>query len=456
MSAVFLARLQFGLTAGFHFLFPPTTLGLTLVILILESLYLRKKDEATRDVSSFLIRVLGVVFVMGVATGIALEFAFGNNWSAYSRTVGDIFGAPLAAEGVFAFFLESVFLGILVFGRRRVSPRMYWLSAFLVFFASHLSGVWIIIANSWMQTPAGFRMEAGRAVLTDFFQAALNPSTVVRLVHTVLGGWITGSLAAAGVAAWLILKGRSRAKAVLLLKTSLAVFIVTSLLQLGSGHAHSIQVTKTQPEKMAAFEALWETRTNAPFTVFGIPDVKNEKTNLAVRVPGMLSFLVGFSTETRVQGLNDFPKDERPPVLLPFAGYHLMILFGLLFILMAVWGAVLLVRKRAADSRLFLKLLLFAIPLPYLANELGWIAAEVGRQPWAVYRVLRTSDAVSKVVPAGNVLFSLILFTVIYSLIAAAGVSIILRLVRKGPDEEKEGQSPPEGTVPQASPQGGL
>jgi cytochrome d ubiquinol oxidase subunit I len=456
MSAVFLARLQFGLTAGFHFLFPPTTLGLTLVILILESLYLRKKDETYRNVSSFLVKILGVVFVMGVATGIALEFAFGNNWSSYSRTVGDIFGAPLAAEGVFAFFLESVFLGILVFGRRRVSARMYWLSAFLVFFASHLSGLWIIIANSWMQTPAGFRMVAGRAVLTDFFQAALNPSTVVRLVHTVLGGWITGSLAAAGVAAWLVLKNRSRAKAVLLLKTALSVFVVASLLQLGSGHAHSIQVTKTQPEKMAAFEALWETRTAAPFTVFGIPDVKNEKTDLAIRVPGMLSFLVGFDTGTKVQGLNDFPKDERPPVLLPFAGYHLMILFGLLFILMAVWGAVLLLRKRAADSRLFLKLLLLAIPLPYLANELGWIAAEVGRQPWAVFRVLRTSDAVSRVVPAGNILFSLILFTVIYALIAAAGVSVVLRLVRKGPDEEKEGQSPPGGTVPQGSPQGGC
>jgi cytochrome bd ubiquinol oxidase subunit I len=459
MNAVLLARLQFGLTAGFHFLFPPTTLGLTLVILILESLYLRKKDEAYKDVSSFLIRILGVVFVMGVATGIALEFAFGNNWSAYSRTVGDIFGAPLAAEGVFAFFLESVFLGILVFGRRRVSAKMYRLSAFLVFFASHLSGLWIIIANSWMQTPAGFRMDAGRAVLTDFVRAALNPSTVVRLVHTVLGGWITGSLAAAGVAAWLLLKDRSRAKAVLLLKTALTVFVVTSLLQLGSGHAHSIQVTRTQPEKMAAFEALWETRTAAPFTVFGIPDEKNERTRLAVRVPGMLSFLVGFDTATRVQGLNDFPKEERPPVFLPFVGYHLMILFGLLFILMALWGAGLLLRKRAAESRPFLKLLLLAIPLPYLANELGWIAAEVGRQPWAVYRILRTSDAVSRVVPAGNILFSLILFTAIYSLVAAAGVSIILRLVRQGPDapmEEKEGQSPPGGAVPRGSPQGGL
>jgi len=452
MNSVLLARLQFGLTAGFHFLFPPTTFGLTLVILILESLHIRKKNDIYRDVSSFLVRILGVVFVMGVATGIALEFAFGNNWAAYSRTVGDIFGAPLAAEGIFAFFLESVFLGVLVFGRRRVSPQAYWLSAFLVFFASHLSGVWIIIANSWMQTPAGFRMEAGRAVLTDFFKAAANPSMVVRFIHTVLGGWITGSLAAAAIGAWLILKNRPRERAGLLLRTSLAVFIAVSVLQLGSGHVHSIQVTRTQPEKMAAFEALWRTRTGAPFTVFGIPDEKAETTRLAVRIPGLLSLLVGFDSGTRVQGLDDFPKSDRPPVLLPFAGYHLMILFGLLFILMAVLGAVLLARKKAADSRWYLRLLIIVLPLTYLANEFGWIAAEVGRQPWAVYKVLRTADAVSRVVPPGQVVFSLTMFTVVYALIAAAGMSVILRLVRRGPEE---GQSPPGGTVPEAAPQGG-
>ena len=441
MDPVFLARLQFGLTAGFHFLFPPTTLGLSLVILILESLYIRKKAAIDKDVSNFLIRILGVVFVMGVATGIALEFAFGNNWSAYSRAVGDIFGAPLAAEGVFSFFLESVFIGILVFGRRRVSPKMYWLSAFLVFFASHLSGLWIIIANSWMQTPAGYALEGGRAVLTDFWQAAFNPSTVVRFFHTILGGWVTGSLVAAGIAAWHLLKGRSREKAALVLRVSVIVFAVTAVLQLGSGHAHSVQVTRTQPEKMAAFEALWQTQSGAPFTIFGIPDEKTEKTYLAVRIPCFLSFLVGFDTDATVLGLNEFPKDERPPVFLPFAGYHLMILFGLIFIAMAVWGGILLARKKLGESRAYLKLIILAIPLPYLANELGWIAAEVGRQPWAVYRVLRTADAASKVVPAGDILFSLVLFTAIYTLIAAAGLSIILRLVRSGFDEPAQAAS---------------
>jgi len=441
MDAVFLARLQFGLTAGFHFLFPPTTLGLTLLVVIIETLYGRTKNEIYKRLSVYLVKILGTVFVMGVASGIVLEFAFGNNWAAYSRTVGDIFGAPLAAEAVFSFFLESVFLGILVFGRDRVSAGTYRLSAVLVFLGAHLSGLWIIIANSWMQTPAGFRMEGGRAVLSDFWQAALNPSTVVRFVHTILGGWTTGALVAMAAAAWLILKRRSAAAdtAARLMKPALAVFAVSAVLQLGSGHAHSMQVTRTQPEKMAAFEAQWKTMEGAPFTVFGIPDEKAERTRLAVRIPKMLSLLVHLDPEGTVLGLDEFPKDERPPVFLPFAGYHLMILFGLLFILMGVWGVWLQARKKLTSSRFYLKLVLFAVPLPYLANELGWIAAEVGRQPWAVYKVLRTSEAVSAVVPAGNILFSIILFTLIYALIGVAGLMVILRTIRGGPGEPAAG-----------------
>src|SRR3990172_3878846 len=225
MDPVMLSRIQFGLAAGFHFIFPPLTFGLTLIILIFETRYLIGDNDLYKKISTFLIKILGLIFAMGVATGIVLEFSFGTNWSNYSRMVGDIFGAPLAAEGIFAFFMESVFLGILIFGRNRVSKHVYLLSTFLVFFASHLSGLWIIIANSWMQTPAGYAIEGGRAVLKDFYAASLNPSTVVRFIHTVIGGWITGSLFTAGIGAWYILKNRDREAAGTLLKTGLWIFI---------------------------------------------------------------------------------------------------------------------------------------------------------------------------------------------------------------------------------------
>ncbi len=437
MDAVLLARIQFGFTAGFHFLFPPTTFGLTFIIFILESLYLRKKDEIYKNISTFLIKILAVVFIMGVATGIVLEFAFGNNWSNYSRIVGDIFGAPLAAEGVFSFFLESVFIGILIFGRSRISIKNYWFSSFLVFFASHLSGLWIIIANSWMQTPAGYRIEGGRAVLGNFFEAALNPSTLNRYLHVVLAGWITGSALVAGIAAWYFIKNRHVVQARLLLKISLIIFFTTSILQLFSGHAHSIQVAETQPEKMAAFEALWETEEGAPFAVFGIPDGRKQTTYFSIKIPKFLSLLIHFDPNAKVLGLNEFPKDERPPVFLPFASYHVMILLGSLFILLSLTGITLFIRKKIWSSRWYHKLLIFTFPLPHLANEFGWIAAEVGRQPWAVYKVLRTADAASPVVPAGNILFTLTLFLLVYALIAVVGTSIILKHVRRGPEDLK-------------------
>jgi cytochrome d ubiquinol oxidase subunit I len=248
---------------------------------------------------------------------------------------------------------------------------------------------------------------------------------------------MTGSLIAAAVAAWFLLKNRTPEKAGLLLRVSIVVFAFSALIQLGSGHAHSVQVTRTQPEKMAAFEALWETQEGAPFTVFGIPDEKNQKTHLAVRIPKLLSFLVDFDPNSEVKGLNEFPEEERPPVFLPFASYHLMILFGLYFIFIGGAGAWLLMRKKIAGSRWFLRLLVLSFPLPLLANEFGWISAEVGRQPWAVYGILKTADAVSPVVPAGNILFSLIMFCVIYALIGTAGSSIILRIIRRGPVDPK-------------------
>jgi cytochrome d ubiquinol oxidase subunit I len=434
MNALILARLQFAFTIGFHFIFPPTTFGLTLIVVIAETLYLKTKNEIYKNLSAFLVKILGLVFVLGTATGIVMEFSFGNNWSEYSRLVGDIFGAPLAAEGIFAFFLESVFLGILLFGRERVSGKAYWWSSFLVFFGAHLSGLWIIIANSWMQTPAGFKIVKGKAVLTDFWAAAFNSSTVERYAHTVVAGWITGSLLVAGIAAWYLIKKRSLPYAQPLLKIALIIFIAMALAQFATGHFHSVQVAKTQPEKMAAFEALWETQKGAPLVNFGIPSVKEEKNYYLFEFPKMLSFLVYGDVNAEMKGLKDFPKEERPPVWASFASYHIMVFIGVWLAMMAFAGLYLLIGKKAFVNRWYLYMLLFSIPLPYLANEFGWVAAEVGRQPWAVFHVLKTSAAVSKAVPAGQILFSLIMFVLIYTLLFYVFIKILKKIIKKGPD----------------------
>lgn len=434
MDAVFLARIQFAVTVGFHFIFPPTTLGFALIILILETMYRKGKGEIYKQISTMLIKLLGLVFVLGTATGVVMEFAFGNNWAEYSRMVGDIFGAPLAAEAIFAFFLESVFLGVLLFGRNRVSGRVYWWSTFFVFFGSHLSGLWIIIANSWMQTPAGFKLVEGKAVLTDFWAAVANPSTLNRYLHTIIGSWITGSLLAAAVGAWYLLKKKWPQHGRLLLKISLTVFIASSLIQLVSGHGSAVQVAKTQPEKMASFEALWQTRDGAPMSLIGWPDETAQKTHFEIRVPKLLSFLIYGDFNARVLGLNAFADDEKPPLLMTYMSYHVMIALGFLFIAMALVGILLMFRKKLYEVKWYLWLLIITTPLAYVALETGWMAAEIGRQPWVVYKVMRTVDAVSKVVPAGQILFTLIVFSLIYALLFWVFVKIFAKIVAKGPE----------------------
>jgi cytochrome d ubiquinol oxidase subunit I len=434
MDVVLLARIQFALTVGFHFIFPPLTLGLTLLVVILESFFAKTKEDIYRKLSALLVKIVGLVFVLGTATGIVMEFAFGNNWAEYSRMVGDIFGAPLAAEGIFAFFLESVFLGILIFGREKVSNRTYWWSAFFVCLGSHLSGLWIIIANSWMQTPAGYEIVNGKAVLTDFFAAAVNHSTGIRFFHTIIGGWITGAVVAAAIAAWYLLKGKFVDYAKKLLVIAVALFALTSVLQLVHGHMHALQVSKTQPEKMAAFEALWETQKGAPMSLFGIPDQKNKKTYFEIKIPSLLSYLIHFDFDAEVIGLDAYPEDEIPPVLITYTAYHIMIALGMLFIGFSLLGGLLILLNKIWTARWYYIGLIVLAPLTLVAMEVGWIAAEVGRQPWAVYHVLKTADAVSKVVPAWQIVFSLIMFTLVYSLLFVIFLKIFFKIVKKGPE----------------------
>ena len=433
MSALLLARLQFALTICFHFLFPAMTLGTALIILISETLYLVKKNETYKQITDFLVRLLALIFVVGAASGIVMEFSFGTNWSGYSRAVGDIFGPILAAEGVIAFFLESVFLGVLLFGRNRVSPGVYWLSALLVFIGGHLSAFWIVVANSWMQTPAGYTInEAGKIVLNSFADAVFNPSTVVRYVHTIIASWITSSVMVAGIAGYYVRKGLHGQTARTMLKIGVILFALTPLLQLGAGHAHAIKVINLQPEKAAAMEGHFNTMKGAPIYALGYVDEKNQKT-YGISIPRGLSFLYNFDWNSEIKGLNEYPRGNWPPVNFTFQVYHMMVGAGVIMIALGLLGAYLLWTGRLYNHKWYLFLLPFLIPLPHIAHETGWIAAEVGRQPWIIYQMMKTSDAASVVVSAGEITFSLIMFSLVYLLLTVMFVKLSIKIVQKGP-----------------------
>lgn len=433
MDALLLARIQFAVTIGFHFLFPAMTLGVALIILISETLHLIQKNDVYRRITDFLARLLGLIFVVGAATGIVMEFSFGTNWSQYSRVVGDIFGPILAAEGVIAFFLESVFLGVLIFGRKRVSPKIYWLSAFLVFIGGHLSAFWIIVANSWMQTPAGHEITAtGKIILTDFGAAVFNPSTVARFLHTVLATWITGTILVCGIAGYYVRKGLHGEAARKMLIIGIILFAITPLLQLGAAHSHAIQVINTQPVKAAAMEGHFTTGRGAPLYLIGYVDEENEKTH-GIYIPKLLSFLYNFDFNSEIKGLREVPRNEWPPVNLVFQSYHIMVGLGMFFIGAGLLGAWLLWRGRLYRAKWYLFCLPFLIPLPHLAHETGWITAEVGRQPWIIYNLMKTADAASIVVSKGELIFSLTMFILTYLFLFVMFVKLFVRIVKQGP-----------------------
>jgi cytochrome d ubiquinol oxidase subunit I len=434
MDAVWLARVQFALTVGFHYLFPPLSIGLAWMLFAFQTRYLKTGDLVYRQLARFWLRAFAVTFAIGVASGITMEFQFGTNWAAYSRFVGDIFGAPLAAEGVFAFFLESSFLAVLLYGEHRVSKRVYWLSTLLVAVGATLSAFWIVVANSWQQTPVGFQLVNGRAELTDFWAAVFNPSTLPRYGHVVAGALVVGTFFVVGASAVMLLNKRHTAFAVRSLKSALLPFALSVLLVMGIGHPHAVQVAKTQPAKLAAFEGLWETRTGAPMLLFGLPNAQRERTEWAIGIPNLLSYLVGHSKETRVLGLKDVPAADRPPLLPTFLSFHLMVYLGGWFAFLAAWGLFLQWRGALADARLFQWAAALSLPLPFVANELGWMAAEIGRQPWVVYNLMRTRDAVSASVPAGQIAASIALFSAVYALLFGVWLFLLRRQLRLGPD----------------------
>lgn len=436
MDAVLLARAQFALTVMFHFLFPPITIGLALLITIIETLRWRTGNDLYRRMSDFWLKIFAVNFVVGVATGIVMEFEFGTNWASYSRFVGDIFGAPLAAEGVFAFFLESGFLGLLLFGRNRISSFVRWLAATMVWLGSTLSAFWIIVANSWMQTPAGFRLADGRAELTDFWAAVFNPSTLPRYTHTIASAWVCGSFLMAAISAWLFLRGRRTDVARASLKLGIIVALISTVLVFATGDRHAKQVARTQPAKFAAMEGLYSTERGAPLILFALPPSQQGRRDAPeLMITNLTSFLAFGNFQAPVQGLNEFPQAHWPPVAATFLSFHNMVIVGNLMLLLALAAAIQWWRKRLETSPVMLRAIFWGgLALPTIAIQLGWMAAEIGRQPWIVYGLMRTSEGVSKVVIAPEILTSIVLFGIIYLLLGAIWIFLLRREVMHGPE----------------------
>jgi cytochrome d ubiquinol oxidase subunit I len=432
MDVLMLSRLQFAGATFFHFLFVPLTLGLSILIAIMETVYVRTGDQDYRRMARFWGKIFIINFAVGVVTGITLEFQFGTNWSRYSKYVGDIFGSLLAIEATLAFFLESTFLAVWIFGWNRLSPKLHCLCIWLVAFASSMSALWILIANAWMQHPVGFVLRNGRAELSDFLAVVTQPFAFQIFFHTVSGAYILGGFFVMGVSAYHLLRKQNTAFFTKSFRLALTFALIFAVAEVVQGHIHGAEVAKIQPTKLAAMEALWDTQSNAPQVLFLIPDEKNER-NLVEwgKIPGALSLLAYHSSQATVKGLKDFPPEDRPPVALTFVAFRVMVGLGFLFVLLTVVGW--FKRRNLEASPGYLKIMLYAIPLPYIALQAGWIVTEVGRQPWIVYGLMRTKDAVSPIATS-QVAISLAAFILVYSSLGAVAFYLIRKQARRGPE----------------------
>jgi len=423
------------MTIGFHFIFPPLTIGLAWLLVIVEGLGLKSGNAVYTAIGKFFGKILALIFAVGVATGIVMEFQFGTNWAEYSKFVGDIFGAPLAAEALFAFFLESTFLGLYLLGRNKVSKVVHWFSILMVAVGSTISAFWILVANSWQQTPAGFVVRNGRAELTDFWAAVFNPSTTVRFFHTMDAALIAGAFLMAGISAILIVKGKEVATAKKSLTVAVYFGLIASLLEVFPfGHEHARQVAHTQPEKFAATQGLYTSQSGAPIAIFGVPMDNPPEIAAHIKIPGLLSWMAFGDVNATIKGINEFPADEIPPLWMTFVSYHNMVALGMYFILVMLIATYKIWKKTLWTSTTFLKLLFWSIPLPVAATQFGWVAAEVGRQPWIVYKLMRTSEAASITVTAGEIMFSIILFGAIYVLLFILFVFYLMKEINHGPE----------------------
>ncbi|MHC1737183.1 MAG: cytochrome ubiquinol oxidase subunit I [Ignavibacteriaceae bacterium] len=438
MDVEILSRIQFALTITFHYIYPPLSIGLGVALVIMEGMYLKTKKSIWQEMTKFWVKIFALTFAVGVATGIVMEFEFGTNWATYSRYVGDVFGSALAAEGIFAFFLESGFLAILVFGWNKVTPKVHFFSTIMVSFGSMLSAVWIVVANSWMQTPAGFHIVGegmnARAEITDFWALVFNPSSMERLSHTLSGAWLAGAFLMMSISAYYIIKKKHIEFSQNSFKVGLSIAVFASLFQLFTGHRSAVGVSENQPAKIAAFEAHYDSCAVADMYLFGWVNEENKEVNFGIRVPKLLTFLIHNDFETPVKGLNAFNKNDIPPVNIVFQTYHIMIGVGMLLIALSLLALFYLFRRTLFRKNWLLKIFVAAVFLPQIANQLGWYSAEIGRQPWIVQDLLRTSEGLSKAVEANQVLFSLILFTLIYLLLFTLFIFLLNRKIKHGPE----------------------
>ena len=442
MDVEILARIQFAFTVAFHYIYPPLSIGIGLLIVLFESIYIKTGNKEYETLTRFWIKIFALTFGIGVATGIIMEFEFGTNWAVYSRYVGDIFGSALAAEGLFAFGLESTFLGVLLFGWNRVKPWVHLVSTIGVFLGSMFSAVWIVVANSWQQTPAGYHIVGeglhARAEVTDFWAMVFNPSSVDRLIHTWQGAFLAGAFLVLSVHAYYLKKGRFVAISKKAFPIALGVATFFSFTQLLSGHSSADGVAVNQPAQLAAMEGHFEKNAPADLYLMGWVN-KKDQTVTGIGIPGGLSFLVHQDFKAPIKGLNDFPEQDRPSQInAVFQFYHIMVAIGLFLIALTFYASFLWFKGKLFETKWLLTIFSYSVLLPQIANQVGWFTAEIGRQPWVVYGQLRTSQAFSQEVSANQIVFSLVLFTLVYSLLLVLFLYSVNKKVKHGPYDSSD------------------
>ena len=442
MDVEILARIQFAFTVAYHYIYPPLSIGIGLLIVLFESIYIKTGNKEYETLTRFWIKIFALTFGIGVATGIIMEFEFGTNWAVYSRYVGDIFGSALAAEGLFAFGLESTFLGVLLFGWNRVKPWVHLVSTIGVFLGSMFSAVWIVVANSWQQTPAGYHIVGeglhARAEVTDFWAMVFNPSSVDRLIHTWQGAFLAGAFLVLSVHAYYLKKGRFVAISKKAFPIALGVATFFSFTQLLSGHSSADGVAVNQPAKLAAMEGHFEKNAPADLYLMGWVN-KKDQTVTGIGIPGGLSFLVHQDFKAPIKGLNDFPEQDRPSQInAVFQFYHIMVAIGLFLIALTFYASFLWFKGKLFETKWLLTIFSYSVLLPQIANQVGWFTAEMGRQPWVVYGQLRTSQAFSQEVSANQIVFSLVLFTLVYSLLLVLFLYSVNKKVKHGPYDSSD------------------